>query len=340
MTSALDRLQERARRSRVPLNGTLELTWRCNLRCAHCYQDGLRGQHRELSTSDWKALIDQAAGLGCLQLTFTGGEPLVREDFAELYRYAHRRGFLITLFTNGTLLGPERVELLRAAPPRRIEISLYGTSSERYREVTGSPAAYEQLRAGLERLSGSGLAVTLKTVALRQLAGELPQMRALAEEHGFSFRWDSVVTPRLDGGEAPLEHRLEEQEAVALDARHPERVEALCSERLARDEQVVPCGAGRTAFHLDPEGTMRGCVLLREPCAPASELGFGPAWEALAPLTRQVASALPGTCGSCPHVRFCSACPGICMLEGGDLEAAVGYHCCLTKHRMAVLGTG
>ena len=127
----MDRLTDLAASRRVPLYGMLELTWRCNFRCVHCYQDGLRERHRELSTVEWTTLIDELVGLGCAFLTLTGGDPLLRRDFAAIYSHAFDRGFVITVFTNAALLDAEVLALWARKPPRKVEISLYGMSAEK-----------------------------------------------------------------------------------------------------------------------------------------------------------------------------------------------------------------
>ncbi len=91
---------------RTPLSGSLDLTFRCNNRCVHCYVnrplDDNGEKEKELNYADICRILDHLAQEGCLWLLITGGEPLVREDFEDIYLYAKKKGFLITLFTNGT----------------------------------------------------------------------------------------------------------------------------------------------------------------------------------------------------------------------------------------------
>ncbi|UCD72074.1 MAG: radical SAM protein, partial [Syntrophobacterales bacterium] len=126
------RLRFNKAEQRVPLAGVLELTFRCNNRCMHCYvnkgADDGRERKKELSYDQMCRILDAIAEEGCLWLLLTGGEPFIRRDFVEIYTYAKRRGFLITLFTNGTLIDPEIADFLREWPPRSIEITLYGMS--------------------------------------------------------------------------------------------------------------------------------------------------------------------------------------------------------------------
>ena len=85
-----------------PFDAQIELTYRCNLNCVHCYcveED----KGKELGTKEVKIILDDLKKEGCLWLALSGGEPLMRKDFLEIYAYAQKKGFLITLFTNGQL---------------------------------------------------------------------------------------------------------------------------------------------------------------------------------------------------------------------------------------------
>ena len=86
----------------------LELTERCNYNCIHCCinrpANDPDARARELTTAQVKEVLKQAADLGCLQVRFTGGEPLLRSDFEELYVFARQSGLKVLLFTNGRLI--------------------------------------------------------------------------------------------------------------------------------------------------------------------------------------------------------------------------------------------
>ena len=114
---------------RYPLGATFELTERCNLRCLHCYIQQPAGSpeaaSRELTLPQVRTVLDKMADAGCMFLVLTGGEPLLRPDFPEIWRHAKGKGMLTTLFTNGTLLTPQIADLLGEYRPYAAEITLF-----------------------------------------------------------------------------------------------------------------------------------------------------------------------------------------------------------------------
>ncbi|MBL7132379.1 MAG: radical SAM protein, partial [Candidatus Omnitrophica bacterium] len=183
-------------RKRIPKRGTIELTNRCNLNCKHCYIT--HQGYDELDTHEWKHLLDQIADEACLGVVLTGGEPLFRKDFAELYIYAKLKGLLITLFTNGTLID-KMIEVFKEYPPHSCEVSIYGTTEATYESVTGVRGSFRQCVQGIELLLKQGISVSLKTMVMRDNAHELNQMRDMATRLGVKFGYDSLINPRLNG---------------------------------------------------------------------------------------------------------------------------------------------
>ncbi len=225
----IDRIDQRTGDHRVPWLISLELTERCNLRCVHCYVNRPAGddevRRKEMTLAEWQGILDQVADAGTLWLLVTGGEPLLRPDFPDFYRYAKGKGLHVILFTNGTLLTPELADLLAEYPPWEIEITLYGATAEIYERVTGVPGSYDRCRRGIDLLLERGLALNLKTMALTLNVHELPAMQRMADDLGVRFRWDPAVHSRLDGDHRPLACRLSPEEIVALERQDPKRMQ-------------------------------------------------------------------------------------------------------------------
>jgi radical SAM protein with 4Fe4S-binding SPASM domain len=323
---------------RHPLDGTFELTERCNLGCVHCYINQSAGSQpartRELTTVQVKEVLDQVAEAGCLFLTLTGGEVLLRPDFAEIYRHACQRGLLVSLFTNATLLTPPLADLLAEFRPHSVEITLYGITLETYEGVTGVPGSYACCRRGIELLLERGLPLYLKSVLLTANRHELEGMRTLAKQLGVKFRYDGMLWPRLDGNQAPFEYQLSTETMVELDRQDPERQEQwdklaeFCQGRPVRNEYVYSCGAGQQSFHIDSAGRMSICTMSRQPSYDLLGMSFQQAWKQLGRL-REVKRQLETPCRTCTVGALCIQCPGWSQAVHGDFETPVEFVCAL-----------
>jgi sulfatase maturation enzyme AslB (radical SAM superfamily) len=129
----------------------IELTERCNNNCIHCNinlpEGDAQARKREMTTGQVKDILGQAAALGCLRVRFTGGEPLLRPDFEEIYLSARGLGMKVLLFTNGRLITPRLADLFARIPPlATIEITVYGMRAESYEAVTRAPGSFKEFR--------------------------------------------------------------------------------------------------------------------------------------------------------------------------------------------------
>ena len=210
----------------------LDLTARCNLNCRHCYINLPAGdaeaKARELSLKEIADLADQARELGAMWCLLTGGEPLLRADFNEIYMMLKRKGLLISLFTNATLIRPEHIELFKKYPPRDIEVTIYGASVESYERVTRRPGSFSQFVAGIDALFSAGIRVRLKAMALRSNLQDMEAIAAFGRSRTKDFyRFDPQLHLRYDRdplrNEEIRSERLTPEEVVALEQADTER---------------------------------------------------------------------------------------------------------------------
>jgi MoaA/NifB/PqqE/SkfB family radical SAM enzyme len=193
------------------------------LKCRHCYL-GYDGAVRpQKSTKEIERVLDILNELGVLFLVFTGGEPFSRPDFRQLYLKAKQNGFFMTLFSNGTLLDDSLMDFLADAPPRRLELTIYGHSEEVYEAVTGVPGSYKRFRLAVEGLLKRGLLVRLKSMIMRTNAHELDEIREWATGLGCDFRYDALIHPCLNQDTLPLAERLTPAEIAQFRHRDRER---------------------------------------------------------------------------------------------------------------------
>jgi MoaA/NifB/PqqE/SkfB family radical SAM enzyme len=258
------RLLARLQGERYPYAGQWELTCRCNLECVMCYTDPFNKPERirqELGTDEIRRILDELCEAGCLELCFTGGEPFARPDFLEIYTYAKRKGFRLTLFTNGTLITPRVADCLAAFRPEKIEISFHGLTPESFDAITGGPGSFERCLSGIRLLLERKLPVTLKALGMTVNRGEILEIKALAASLGEAvrFKFGADMRPRLDDSEDPLELQLSAEEIRAIQAADAKMwAERTRDEEAQRDRQPE-CGGGRYTFHIDAYGQLQLC---------------------------------------------------------------------------------
>jgi radical SAM protein with 4Fe4S-binding SPASM domain len=328
--------------ARVPLSGSIEITFKCNLRCVHCYIPDYSGRN-EMSTDEIKRILSETADEGCLWMLLTGGEVLCRSDFPEIYRHAKRLGFLITVFSNGTLLDETIADLLAEYPPFGIEFTLYGMSDETYLKTTGFPGRFTRVRRAIELLLERRVPLSLKAVAMEPLAGEIEQMAAWSESLGVRFRYDAIVHGRLDGSLAPTSARSTPQTVVGYDANDPERLNEWLKfyrqyvKMTTPSTYLMSCGAGVNSFHVTPQGTLLSCEALPLNGYDLRNGSFREGWYGIVGDIRSRAAGVENVCASCELRAMCDRCPATAVLETGSPDGWIPYYCEITHSRAALL---
>jgi len=267
-----DRLVTKLAGRRLPLTGQWELTCRCNLRCVMCYTDCFNTPEmtqRELSLPEITRIMDELQEEGCLELTLTGGEPLMRKDFLDIYTYAKHKGFLVTVFTNGTLITERLVECWTQYPPAMIEISLHGLTKSSFERITEGPGSYERCMAGIHAILARKLPLTLKTTGMTLNRDEVFRIKKYVADLGHEYsekvqyKFGSSIRPRLDGSEDVYGYQLPAEQVHAIEQADPE----FRAERCRQDGQEAEiirqgtplCGGGQYKFHIDAYGQLQLC---------------------------------------------------------------------------------
>lgn len=335
-------LRKKFARQRVPTRGSIELTQRCNLRCIHCYLGNSGDHKKELTTDEWRAIIDQITEAGCLDLLITGGEPLLRPDFIDLYRYAKEKGLLVTVFTNGTLVTEPILELFADLPPYSIEITIYGASPAIYEKITGIPDSFNRCIENIRAIKKRNLNLKLKSVLLKTNQHELDEMRAISRQYNVDFRLDPAIFPRVNGDSAPIALRVPPAEAVSIEFDDPKRLQDWQEffgrmRRLPGEEHLFTCGAGLTAFHIDSTGNLSPCLMVREPAYDVLKGSFTGGWNEVISSIRAIKVGANYQCSDCEKRFLCGLCPGFSHLEQGSFESLSPYLCSLGEERYKAL---
>jgi radical SAM protein with 4Fe4S-binding SPASM domain len=352
-------LWEKMEAGRAVFSFDFEATSRCNLDCRHCYINRPAGDRAarkgELTVDEISRIGAEAASLGAVWCLVTGGEPLLRKDFFEIYQALLSKGLRISLFTNATLVTKEHVRFFRKYPPRDVEVTVYGVTRETYERVTRTPGSFAAFQRGLDLLLAGGVTVRLKAMALRSNKHEIAAIGEFcrARTKG-AYRFDPQLHLRFDRDEARnaliRAERLSPREVARLERSDPERFGALtaaCGELLPDPPAEGPaspcrhifrCGVGLRSFVIGPEGHLRPCMSLHHPdfLYDLRRGGLSEAW------TRFVPAAIAREsdrrewlekCGVCPIVNLCLWCPAHAYLETGQLDRPVEEFCRVAEAR-------
>ncbi|MDD4899582.1 MAG: radical SAM protein [Candidatus Omnitrophica bacterium] len=341
---------EKMRNQRNVISFDLELTARCNNDCRHCYinlpQNDLEAKKKEIPLEQIKAIVDQAVSLGALWCLLTGGEPLLREDFFEIYMYLKKKGLFISVFTNATLITQKHIDLFKKYPPRDIEVTVYGVTEATYEKVSNKKGSFKAFMRGLKMLLDNGIKVRYKAMAIRSNVHELPLISEFCRERTKDyFRFDPFLHLRFDANpkrnEEIKSERLSPKEIVAIEKADDERYGALrkgCNELINPEfehfncNHLFHCGTGNGSFTVSYEGYFRLCSSLWHPqCICDLKTGdLSQIWEKFVLQVRDLRSdnkAFLDKCRKCSLVNLCIWCPAHAHLETGKMDTPVEYFC-------------
>lgn len=332
---------------RVPSSMSLELTRRCNFACTHCYcrlPAAGPTPRPELTTAQWERILRQSVDEGVLFALFTGGEPLLRPDFRELWRLGRKLGLLPTLFTNGLLVDAEVADFLAEWTPRQVSISLYGASEETYRLVTGREGAHRRVLQSVELLRERGVIVEVRSIITRMNLHEVPALREQSARYQDLFKWDAeLIGPYPESLGQPESVRLTAQELFDLEAGDGTRM-AEWRELAQRWTPAPPtpdnpfrCGVARNEFHVNAYGEMHPCLGLEAVSLDLLQRSVHEAWEAL-PAAIEALLGPPGPCQQCGLPPICRQCPADALLEGERPGWPLPERCEMARLRAQALG--
>jgi radical SAM protein with 4Fe4S-binding SPASM domain len=346
-------------RKGVPASFELELTARCNNACRHCYINLPPGdaaaKANELTLDEICSVADQAVELGAVWCLITGGEPLLRADFPDIYMALKRRGLLLSVFTNAALVRPYHVDLFRAYPPRDLEVTMYGATRDTYERVTRVPGSFEAFERGVALLEEGAVPVRFKAMVLASNVDELPAMAEFGRTHTKDvFRFDPLLHLRYDrdpGRNAEIRaERLSPEQITAIERTDVQREHALrreCRRGAALGapddpELLFHCDIGQS-LTIGHDGSLRLCAGLwhADYVGDVRKESLAAAWRRLMLAARALRSCDPtylDTCSACPLIDLCLWCPAHADLETGSLDAFVRSFCDTAHARAEVVG--
>lgn len=339
---------------RIPVNGTFELTVRCNLHCKMClfrHDDSENAEimAKELTTEQWIDMARQAAEAGTMSLLITGGEPMLRPDFCEIWEGIYKQGFIITLYTNATLVTPKIMETLRKYPPHKIGITIYGASAATYEKVCGNGDAFEKMIQGLKQLESLPSVIEVRTTLIKDNVEDIQDIENLASRiwrREVKVTHANNVIDAVRGGCAKVKdcrlspedtiHLLFQRTCNSIDRylrdNHLEvqeiglRVDKkVKNEAEVRDYKIslLGCDAGMKSYVITWDGKMLSCQLLGDFYTEALKSGLSKAWIEL-PVKIKVPEITE--CDYCELRDMCGTCCAVRRAETGSFNQCSAYH--------------
>jgi MoaA/NifB/PqqE/SkfB family radical SAM enzyme len=334
---------------RLPLEGSLDLTYRCNNACRHCWVSipaGSPEQKNELTFDEITGIADDARRLGCRKWAISGGEPMLRTDFAEIFDSLTRKSASYCLNTNGTLITPRIARLMKRKGTKMV--ALYGATAEVHDHITRTPGSFDATLQGFAYLKEAGAGFIVQIIPMKDNCAQLNDMIRLAESlsplwrMGASWLYLSACGDPQRNREI-LRQRLHPSEVLEMDRPDLfsedslEKEEALSCRHAGDDGRLfASCIGSRRDFHIDPYGRMSFCSLIQDPALryDLKTGSFQHGWDVFIPsLVEQVTGGkeYEENCGSCEFRKNCLWCPVYGYLEHGRFSAKVAYLCSVAR---------
>lgn len=335
---------------RTPVSGTFELTPRCNLSCKMCYvhmsPEEQARTGKELTAEQWIQLGRDAVDQGMIYLLLTGGEPLLRPDFVEIYSALIQMGLLISVNTNGTLLTREIIDCFQKFRPEKVNVTLYGTSAETYGALCGNARGFEAAVRGVRMLKDAGIRVNLNTTFTRYNLDDMDAIIDFAKSEKIPVRMSSYIFPPVRNQHAPdpLNLSAEEQGRAAAyfdlatmdDEQRAKRknyirnlVDGKNDTKDIPESKVSSCMAGRGAFWISWDGNMYPCGMLSDFSQDVLNQEFRVAWHNTCESVKTM--LLPAECSACQYASICATCAAVSQSTHGATNIVVGQMCERTK---------
>ena len=309
-----------AKATKTPICATFELTPRCNLDCKMCYVHEQTSNNmgcKELSTTEWKKIFDEAYECGLMFAIVTGGECLLRNDFFELYLHLWKKRVFITVLTNGILMNDEHIELFKKYRPERVQVSLYGSTEDGYKNVTGHKG-FEKAVSTIRRLTDAGIPTEVALTPSKYMKNDYMSTLRFCKENGFRYKQsDFLLMKKRDDGNSVAYHlenddivRLATERAVLLGKLNLPKCELpVCGGSSKESPKGLVCNAGKTATMISWDGRMCLCTGIPVSKASVLEMPYAEAWEKTKEAAQEILLGME--CVGCPYDELCPKCPAL-----------------------------
>ena len=302
----------------------IELTYKCNLKCKHCYAEA--GSKEEMSTQQVKSVINQLYEMNVMYITFTGGEVFTRNDFIEIFDYAIEKGFVVEIFSNGVNISSDLIKYISKKYIKCFHCSIYSHIPDVHDSITGVKGSFEKTIDTLKKFKSLGTKINIKTVIMNDNKNDLEGLIDLSEKLNASLQVGLNVTPKNSGDLSPTQLRMNsirEYENVLRILNKSQNNHAELSKRPERYDDDNLCGAGLCSISINPYGEVFPCNGMTVKIGDVSESTIKDIWDKSKDL-KEIRSKTFGCvdgCEECDVKSYCHFCMGQSFLENnGELR--------------------
>jgi radical SAM protein with 4Fe4S-binding SPASM domain len=315
-------LREQATLNKIPLVVHFDLTYRCPLRCIHCYLTGGKKQ-LECTLDEVKDILAQLADAGSLYLSLSGGEIFLRDDLSEIIEHARRLHFAVRLLTSGILIDRRRAQEIAGWHPEMVALSIYDLDASIHDAITRKRSSLAKTLDAIRALKERNVPLKISSVLMDRNIEGYQRLYNFAKELGAQFQIDYRITPRIDGSQEPLKFHIGDQEVMRVlsDPIFSREYEPDPAQHYSGIFNSIPCGAGHMSCYISPYGIVTPCVQVPIECGNLREKTFLEIWNNSPSLEafRALRFSDMAKCADCELFAFCRPCPGLNLVETGNI---------------------
>jgi len=316
-----------------PISVLYELTYNCNEKCIHCYQDCKETKRkRDLDTNSVKKIVNGLYKAGTFFIIFSGGEPFIRNDFYTILEYTKKLNFSIDIFSNGTLIKKTDAKLIKDLNINKIHISLYSLNSKIHDNITRVSGSHKKTLEAIKFLRAENVKVSIKCPIMKDNYVDYYKLKDYVKSIGCEVNINPLITPRDNGDITPQNLMINDDEIqnVLLDDDFKKSEKISCFRKNSFDlSKIIPCNIFYTGASISANGKVYPCNQLRIEIGDLSRNTFKNIWIKSKKLNnlRKIRMSDIEKCNTCNLFKFCTRCPGLAWLESGDVNGISSIAC-------------
>ncbi len=327
--SVFDELIDYAAQNIIPASATFELTYKCNLNCIHCYIDK-KEEEKELSAKKIKNIITEFRNLGGAYITFTGGDPLLKKDFEEIFNFTRDKHIAVSILSPCWNAEETMLKRIAAKGLFTFQLSFYGHNAEIHDRFTAKKGSFEKTLASARLLKKLGVTVFAAVTVSRENIRYFDEIISFLKKENFRYHFNFNIFRKRNGDMSPEKLNISEYELKEVLSEIKPNPKGRLSCLKPED---APCNAARSMFALDPFGNIYPCLEIREICGSLKESSLKEIWEQSPKLNeiRNIRFDELDDCFECKFRDSCNRCSGTALKEGLSIKNHSETDCIYAK---------